>query len=190
MLFVLILDQTIKIWVKTHMMPGQEYTVIGSWFRIHFIENNGMAFGIEFGGEPGKIFLGLLRIAVVIGIGWYLNSLIRQEASKGLVFCVALILAGAIGNILDSAFYGLIFSDSHGHLASFMPAQDGYSTFLQGKVVDMLFFPLIHSEYPEWIPFVGGKDFLFFRDIFNISDASIFLGVVSILLFRKRFFRK
>jgi signal peptidase II len=185
---VLILDQAFKIWVKTHMMLGQEYNVTGNWFIIHFIENNGMAFDMQLGGKIGKIILSLFRIAAIVGLGWYLNRLIRQNAKSGLILSLSLIFAGAIGNTLDGMFYGLIFNDSYGQIASLLPAEGGYSTFLYGKVVDMLYFPVIHSHYPQWVPFVGSKDFLFFNDIFNIADSSIFSGIVLILIFQKRFF--
>jgi signal peptidase II len=189
-ILVLILDQVFKIWIKTHMMIGQEYQVFGNWFIIHFTENNGMAFGMEFGGKIGKIVLSLFRIAAIVGIGWYLNHLIRQKANNGLILSVALILAGAIGNILDSMFYGMIFNESYGQVAALFPPEGGYSTFLHGKVVDMLYFPVVHGRYPQWIPFLGSQDFLFFRPVFNLADSSITVGVIIILLFQRRFFEK
>jgi signal peptidase II len=184
------LDQAFKIWIKTHMMLGQEYQVTGNWFIIHFTENNGMAFGIEWGGRIGKIFLSLFRIIAISGIGWYLHRLIQQKANSGLILSVALIFAGAIGNTLDGMFYGILFNGSNGEVAAMFPANGGYSAFLYGKVVDMLYFPIIHGHYPQWVPFLGSKDFLFFRDIFNLADSSIFSGVVLILLFQKRYFGK
>jgi signal peptidase II len=183
---ILVLDQSFKIWIKTHMMLGQEYAILGNWFIIHFIENNGMAFGFEFGGSIGKVMLGLLRIAAIIGIGWYLYHLIQYKAKTGLILCVSLIIAGAIGNLLDCLFYGIFFNDSYGRVATLFPADGGYSSFLHGKVVDMLYFPLINTHYPHWVPFIGSHDLLFFRHIFNLSDSSIFLGVVLILLFQKK----
>ena len=185
---ILILDQVLKIWIKTHMMIGQENRVLGNWFIIHFTENNGMAFGMEFGGKIGKIFLSIFRIAAIIGIGWYLNKLIQQKAKSGLILSVALILAGAIGNILDSMFYGLIFNESYGQISSLFPPEGGYSTFLYGKVVDMLYFPIIHGQYPHWIPLLGSQDFLFFRPVFNLADSSITIGVLIILIFQKKLF--
>jgi signal peptidase II len=185
---VLMLDQIFKIWIKTHMMIGQEYQVIDNWFIIHFTENNGMAFGMEFGGKVGKIILSLFRIAAIAGIAWYLNRLIQQKAKSGLILSVALILAGAIGNILDSMFYGMIFNESYGQVAALFPPEGGYSTFLNGKVVDMLYFPIIHGQYPHWFPFLGSQDFLFFRPVFNLADSSITLGVLIILLFQKQLF--
>jgi len=147
-----------------------------------------MAFGMEFGGKIGKIILSLFRIIAISGIAWYLYRLVEQKANRGLILSVALILAGAIGNILDSMFYGLIFNESYGQVASLFPPEGGYSSFLYGKVVDMLYFPVIHGQYPHWVPFLGGDDFLFFRPVFNLADSSITIGVVIILLFQKRFF--
>ena len=189
-MLVLILDQAFKIWIKTHMMIGQEFRVFGDWFIIHFTENNGMAFGMEFGGKIGKIILSLFRIIAISGIAWYLYRLVEQKANRGLILSVALILAGAIGNILDSMFYGLIFNESYGQVASLFPPEGGYSTFLYGKVVDMLYFPVLHGQYPRWVPIMGSQDFLFFRPVFNFADSSITIGVAIILLFQKRFFGK
>ena len=184
--FILLLDQASKIWIKTHMFLGQEYRIT-DWFIIHFTENNGMAFGFEFGGEAGKMFLSIFRIVASIGIGWYLLSLIKKGAHKGLVVCFSLIFAGAVGNIIDSAFYGVIFSDDHYNLATLFPAEGGYSSFLHGRVVDMLYFPLINSYFPSWFPFVGGEPFQFFRPIFNIADSAITVGIFLFLIFQKKF---
>lgn len=185
---VLLIDQALKIWIKTTMMIGEEFPVIGSWFFIHFVENNGMAFGFEFGGEYGKMFLSLFRVIAVFGIGWYITRLVKKDLPMGFIACVSLIFAGAIGNIIDSAFYGLIFNDSYGQVATLFPEGGGYATFLHGRVVDMFYFPLISGVYPDWVPFAGGSDFQFFRPVFNVADSSISIGIFSIILFyRKQF---
>jgi signal peptidase II len=189
-LLVLMIDQIIKIWIKTHMLLGQEYNVFGDWFYIHFTENNGMAFGLEFAGKFGKIVLSLLRIFAVIGIGWYIYLLCKKNAPTGLIISVALICAGAFGNIIDSAFYGLIFNESYLSVATLFPEGGGYSTFLHGKVVDMLYFPLIEGHYPSWFPFWANEEFAFFKPVFNIADSSITIGVTLIILFQKKFFPK
>ena len=189
-LLIILLDQALKIWIKTHMVLGQEYHILGNWFIIHFIENNGMAFGMEIAGKFGKIILSLFRIGAVAGIGWYLTYLIKQKASTGLIITISIIMAGAIGNIIDSAFYGMIFSNSYYHVAGMFPAEGGYSSFLHGRVVDMFYFPIIKGTFPEWIPFRGGDSFIFFRPVFNIADSSITVGVTLILIFQKRFFKK
>jgi signal peptidase II len=188
---ILLADQVFKIWIKTNMYLGEEFPVIGNWFLIHFVENNGMAFGFEFAGEYGKIFLSVFRIVAVTAIAWYLVKLVKKEnVPMGFVVCVSLILAGAIGNIIDSAFYGLIFNESYGQVATLFPAEGGYSSFLHGKVVDMLYFPLISGHYPQWLPVVGGREFLFFRPVFNIADSSITIGILSIILFYWKLFSK
>lgn len=184
---VLLIDQTLKIWIKTTMMIGEEIRVF-DWFYILFLENPGMAFGLELGGQHGKLFLSLFRIAAAIGIGWYITHLVKKNAPTGLIVCLSLVLAGAIGNILDSAFYGILFDASYGRVATFLPAGGGYAPFLHGNVVDMFYFPLIRGTYPEWLPFLGGDNFIFFRPVFNIADASITTGVFTILIFQKRFF--
>jgi signal peptidase II len=186
---VLLFDQWLKIWVKTNMYLSEEFPVFGNWFYIHFTENKGMAFGMEFGGDWGKLALSLFRIVAVFGIGYYLFKL-PKNAHKGFKICVALIFAGAIGNILDSAFYGVIFSESFNQIATFMPEGGGYASFLHGWVVDMLWFPLLEGNFPEWFPIWGGEHFLFFRPVFNIADVSISTGIISIFAFNKSFFRK
>lgn len=188
-LLILIIDQALKIWVKTNMVLGQEYHLMGNWFIIHFIENNGMAFGMEIAGKFGKIILSLSRIAAVVGIGWYLVYLIKQKVSTGFIITISLIMAGALGNIIDSAFYGMIFSNSYYHVASMFPPEGGYSSFLHGAVVDMFYFPVLKGTFPDWIPFRGGDNFIFFRPVFNIADSSITIGVALILIFQKRFFK-
>ena len=187
---VLLIDQGSKVWVKTNMFLGQEFKIFGDWFIIHFTENNGMAFGLEFAGEYGKLFLSLFRIVAVFGIGWYLSRLVIEKAHPLLITSMSLILAGAIGNIIDSAFYGIIFSASDFRLAEFLPADGGYSSLLHGKVVDMFYFPIFKGFLPDWIPFWGGDYFIFFRPVFNIADASISVGVGLILIFQSLLFKK
>jgi signal peptidase II len=184
---VLIADQVLKIWIKTTMSLGQEFVIFKDWFIIHFVENNGMAFGFEFAGEYGKLFLSLFRIVAVIAIGWYLFKYSnRKEISFGFLASVALIFAGAIGNIIDSLFYGMIFNHSYGQVADFLPEGGGYSSFLHGRVVDMFYFPIIQTTLPDWIPFWGGDDLVFFRPVFNIADSSITAGILLVLLFYRK----
>jgi signal peptidase II len=187
---VLLIDQILKIWIKTNMTLGQEFKIIGHWFIIHFVENNGMAFGFEFGGEYGKIFLSLFRVVAVIGIGWYILKMVKKDVSMGFIACVSLIFAGAIGNIIDSAFYGLIFNDSYGQVSTLFPEGGGYATFLHGRVVDMFYFPLISGTYPDWVPLAGGSDFQFFRPVFNVADSAISIGIFSIIFFYRQQFNK
>ena len=179
-----------KIVVKTNMIMGQEIHVMGNWFILHFTENNGMAFGMDIPGNNGKVFLTLFRILAVTGIAFYLRYMIRQKVHWGLIISVSLILAGAIGNILDSLFYGMIFENSWGKVSAMFPEGGGYSSFLRGKVVDMLYFPVIKSVWPAWFPWVGGNQLIFFRPVFNIADSSITIGVGIILIFQKQFFKK
>ncbi len=184
---ILIIDQVLKIIIKTHMVIGQEIPVLGNWFRIHFLENNGMAFGMEWGGKTGKAALSVFRMTAIIGISWYLDNIIRKKASLGLVLSVSAIIAGAAGNLIDSAFYGMIFSESWHTPAVLFPEGGGYASFLQGRVVDMFYFPVIDTHWPDWSPIKPGESFIFFRPVFNIADASITTGVLAILLFQKRF---
>lgn len=185
---VLLLDQLVKIYIKTHFFLGEEVRVAGDWFIIHFTENNGMAYGMEFGGNWGKLFLSVFRIVAVAAIAWYLWTLTKQKEDKVYIVCISLIFAGAVGNIIDSAFYGMLFSDSNYEVARFMPEEGGYAGFLHGKVVDMLYFPVLKGHFPAWFPIWGSEDFIFFRPVFNIADASISFGVALIILFQKRFF--
>jgi signal peptidase II len=172
------------------MMLGEEFNVLGNWFFIHFIENNGMAFGMELAGKFGKIILSVFRIIAVVGIGYYIHQLIKKNAPTGLVISVSLVLAGAIGNIIDSAFYGLIFNDSYPQVASLFPSEGGYAPFLHGKVVDMFYFPLIEGIFPDWFPVWGGKHFVFFRPVFNIADSAITIGISIILIFHRKYFNR
>ena len=177
---VLIIDQIIKIWVKTNMY-WHESIKITDWFYIYFTENNGMAFGMEI---FNKIFLTGFRIIAAIAITWLLIQYVKKNYKTGFLVCVSLILAGAIGNIIDCVFYGEIFSEStHSLIAQFVPIGEGYSDWFYGKVVDMFYFPLIETNWPEWMPFVGGKHFIFFSPIFNFADAAISCGIIAMLLF-------
>ena len=185
---ILILDQALKIWVKTNMVIGEDIPLLGKKGMLHFIENNGMALGMEIGGKTGKLFLSIFRIAAIFAIGWFLNSIIRKKASTGLILAVSAIFAGAVGNMIDSAFYGMIFSESYHQPALMFPPGGGYSSFLHGRVVDMFYFPVYHTVLPSWFPFWGGEDFEFFRPIFNFSDACISCGVLYLIIFQYRFF--
>ena len=188
---LLILDQIVKICVKTHMTLDEAIPVFGEWFYIRFIENRGAAYGMELGGDFGKLFLSLFRIVAVIAIGWYIRRLIRRQAPTGVIVGVTVVLAGALGNIIDSAFYGLIFSEStFTEVARFVPWGEGYASFLHGSVVDMLYFPIIEIEQmPDWVPIWGGEPFTFFSPIFNIADSYVTCGMVYLLLFQYKFFK-
>jgi signal peptidase II len=186
---ILVIDQALKIWIKTHMVIGQEFHFLGRFGMLHFIENNGMAFGMEMGGRAGKFILSIFRIIAICGIGWYLNGLIKRKSSTGLILAISAIMAGAIGNIIDSAFYGIIFSEStYDKVAVLFPAGGGYSSFLHGKVVDMFYFPVINTHWPDWSPIRAGETLVFFRPVFNLSDTAITCGVFSIVLFQKWIF--
>lgn len=188
---ILVIDQVVKIWIKTNMTIGENIPVFGDWFKIYFIENNGMAFGMQFGGAIGKLLLSLFRIVLIGFIIYYIKKLLRKEAPMGVIYGVGLILVGAVGNVVDSMFYGLIFSEStFTQVATFLPEGGGYASFLHGKVVDMLYFPLIDTTLPNWVPIWGGEQFLFFRPIFNIADSCITIGVFYLLLFHRKFFSR
>jgi signal peptidase II len=188
-ILILFADQVLKFWVKTHMVIGQEIHMFGNWGLLHFIENNGMAFGMEMGGKTGKILLSLFRIAAIGGIGWFLYTLVKKKTNLGLIMSVSSIFAGAIGNIIDSAFYGMIFSESFTQPAVLFPPEGGYSSFLLGKVVDMFYFPVINTQWPDWSPFRPGESLVFFRPVFNIADSAITCGVFAIILFQKKMFK-
>ena len=196
-LFVLLADQALKIWIKTTYPTGEVVRVFGfDWFRIHFIENSGMAWGWQWGNETGKVILTLFRLAAVVGGTWYLLKFIREKYSKGFLICAGLIYAGAAGNLIDSMFYGMIFdkglhyssvlNEYVGYLGVAELSGKGYGSFMHGSVVDMLYFPIISGVLPEWIPVFGGQPFEFFSPIFNIADAAISVGVITLLLFQKR----
>lgn len=188
-LLILVIDQVLKIWIKTHMQIGDEIYLFGKRGMLHFIENNGMAFGMEMGGKTGKYVLSIFRIIAITGITWFLASIIKKKVNTGLIIAVSAILAGAIGNLIDSAFYGMIFSESYMAPAIMFPPGGGYSGFLQGRVVDMFYFPVIQTHWPEWSPFRPGESFVFFRPVFNVSDSAITCGVLSILIWQKKMFK-
>lgn len=198
---IIVADQALKIWVKTNMHYGEHITIFSDWFRLLYIENAGMAWGWKFGGDWGKVALTLFRLVAVIFGVFYIKSIVRKKYHRGFIICVGLIFAGALGNLIDSLFYGLVFDkgmvfdplinnySGYSGLAKF--STKGYSSFLHGNVVDMLYVPIIEDKtLPSWVPFWGGENFTFFSPIFNIADASISIGVIAILLFQKRFFRK
>ena len=191
-LALLIADQILKIWIKTNLHLGEAIVVIPDWFQLLFVENNGAAFGMQItsagGFDWGKLALSLFRVVLVGGLGYYIYKLVRQKAPTGVVVGLTLILAGALGNILDSTFYGVLFSAS-------TPAQvaefgGSYAPLMMGKVVDMFYFPLIESTFPDWLPIWGGKDFIFFRPVFNFADSCISVGVIYMLLFQYKYFSR
>jgi signal peptidase II len=196
---IIIIDQVLKIWIKTNFSTGRVMEIL-PWFRLHFIENPGMAWGWKFGNETGKVVLTLFRMAAVIFGTWYLGKIVRQQYHKGFIICAALIYAGALGNLIDSMFYGMIFDkglhfdaiakDYYPYMGVARFSTHGYSSFLHGSVVDMLYFPIFNTTLPSWLPFWGGQDFEFFSPIFNIADASISTGVITLVLFQKRFFKR
>ena len=191
-LLVVLADQALKIYIKTHYNINEHHNLLGEWAQLHFVENEGMAYGWKFGGNAGKMILTLFRlVAVIFGI-WYIKDIINKKMHRGFIICAALIFAGALGNLIDSMFYGLMFEESgFMHVASNIFPHQGYAGFLHGRVVDMLYFPIIRDKhFPAWFPFWGGEEFEFFRPIFNLADAAISTGVISILLFQKRFFRQ
>lgn len=188
---VLLIDQAVKIYIKTHFVLHESVAVFGwDWFQINFVQNNGMAWGTEIGGRLGKLLLTLFRIVAVTGIAYWLHTAIKEKRPQVLIFAISLILAGAIGNIIDSMFYGLIFDNPVHKVATLFP-EHPYDTFLHGKVVDMFYFPIIQNAHlPDWIPFIGGNNFTFFNAIFNVADAAITIGVFLLIIFNKKAFKK
>ena len=180
---ILLVDQLIKIWVKTNMTLHEQIEIL-SWFKIVFIENNGMAYGMEIGS---KLVLSLFRVVAISVLGYYIIGQVKRQARWGYLVCLSMIFAGAVGNLIDSMFYGLVFNASSEFYTSyFVPFGTGYAPFLMGKVVDMFYFPLIVTTWPDWVPFVGGNPYIFFSPVFNFADASISVGVVLLLLFYRK----
>src|SRR5690554_6099563 len=188
-ILILLIDQVSKFYIKTNFMLGEEIPVF-DWFRILFVENEGMAWGAKIPGTYGKLILTLFRIVAIGGIGYWLWDSIRKQSPKILILCISFIFAGALGNIIDSVFYGVIFNDSHRQVATLFPESGGYGTLFHGKVVDMLYFPLYNDTLPSWIPFWGGKYFTFFDPVFNVADSAISTGVALLLIFNKKAFPK
>ena len=187
-LLVIIIDQVSEIYIKTNFAIDDYFKVMNlDWFRIHFIENDGMAWGVELPGNYGKLVLTTFRIFAVGGILWWLQDSIKKNGSNILIVAIALILAGAVGNIIDSVFYGVIFNDSHGQIATMFSDQP-YGTWFHGKVVDMFYFPIWRGYLPEWLPLLGGKYFTFFNAIFNVADVAISIGVGLLIAFNKKVF--
>lgn len=186
-ILVLLIDQISKIYIKTNFQLGEEVKVF-DWFRILFVENEGMAWGTKIPGEYGKLLLTLFRLGAIVGIGYWLWDSVRNNGSRVLIIAISLIFAGAFGNIIDSVFYGLIFTHSYGRVAEFMPEGGGYADLFYGKVVDMLYFPLYDDYLPEWIPIWGGEHFTFFEPVFNVADTAITTGVLLLLIFNKKAF--
>lgn len=192
-ILILLADQALKFFIKTNYYMNEEHKIAGNWFRVHFVENKGMAWGWEFGGNFGKIFLTLFRLFAVVFGFFYIGKIVKEKMHRGFIICVALIFAGAVGNLIDSLFYGLIFTESPEGttlVANAVSPGNGYGGFFHGKVVDMLYFPIFDGHWPQWMPLVGGDRFEFFSPVFNIADAAISAGVISILVFQKRFFQR
>ena len=179
---ILVVDQIVKILVKTHMHIGEDIPLIGTWCHLHFIENEGFAFGTAFGGVTGKYLLTLFRIAATAFIIWLIVKYLHEGQRRSLILSLTLITAGAIGNIIDSCFYGLIFNESYYNIASLFPPEGGYAPLLQGRVVDMFYFPLFEYNWPHWVPLIGGEHFIFFSAIFNVADAAVTIGVFWLLI--------
>lgn len=184
---IILVDQLSKFYIKTHFYYGEEVNVIGNWFKLHFIENEGMAFGMKLSDASiGKLALTLFRLVAVVFGFFFLKKIVDKGYSKGAIICGSLVLAGALGNLIDSIFYGLIFTESSFHIAQLVPFGQGYGKLFHGRVVDMLYFPIVETRLPNWIPFMGGKDFVFFEPVFNVADAAISVGVLTLVLFQKK----
>ena len=179
---IIVADQILKYWIKTHMQIGEEIPLIGNWCRLHFTENVGFAFGMNVGGDVGKLLLTLLRIAASGYLIWLIFHRINNGTRTTLVLSLTLIVAGAIGNIIDSCFYGLIFNESYYSVATLFPPEGGYAPLFHGRVVDMFYLPIFSFDWPQWMPFIGGNHFVFFNAIFNIADASITIGVILLAI--------
>ena len=179
---ILIIDQVVKVWVKTHLHIGEEIPLIGDWCLLHFVENEGFAFGMALGGSTGKIILSLFRLVASGALLWFLLHSVRKGMRTSLVTCVTLIFVGAVGNLIDSFFYGLIFDESLYNVAVLFPEGGGYAPLLQGRVVDMFYFPLIDTTLPGWLPIWGGRPFVFFNAIFNVADAAITIGAIWLII--------
>lgn len=188
---IILADQALKIYIKTHFYYGEEINIIGSWFRLHFIENEGMAFGMKLSQAAiGKLILTLFRL-IAVCFGFYLlKKTVEKKYTNGAIICGSLILAGALGNLLDSVFYGKIFTESSFHLGKMVAFGKGYGNLFHGRVVDMLYFPIVDTVLPNWVPFLGGKNFVFFEPVFNIADAAISIGVITLMVFQKKFIQK
>lgn len=186
--FIVVLDQFIKIYIKTHFYLGEEFPVLGNWFLLHFTENNGMAFGLELQGSWGKLLLSSFRVLAISGLGYYVYYLCKQNVHKWYIISMTMVFAGALGNIVDSVFYGVIFNESYNQLATIFPSEGGYAPIMFGRVVDMFYFPIINGVFPSWFPFWANEEFEFFRPVFNLADFSISCGVGIMILNQKKFF--
>ena len=191
-LLLVVADQIIKILVKTNMTIGEHFSVIGNWFQIYFIENEGMAFGMKFGGQTGKFLLSLFRLVLAGALIYWINNLLKKKGTPaGVVVGLTLITAGAVGNIIDCLFYGILFGEStYRTVAEFLPEAGGYAPFFFGKVVDMFYFPIIDTSFPEWMPLIGGNPFRFFAPVFNFADSCVTCGAIYLIFFQWRFFAK